>query len=68
MQMMTPNKQKGFRISLIVFAVTAGVIMYEQGAFESMDLPAVAILLIGLGLVAFFLYRYISDNDTDHFE
>lgn len=65
---MTPEKWRGFRIALVIFAIVVTAMIYDQGGFTSMGPAGVAILLIAFAAVAYFIYLYLKKAPDDDFD
>jgi len=62
---MSPEKWRYFRIGLVVFALVASLVIYEQGGFAAMGLVGVGILILAFALVGLLLYYYVKDRSED---
>lgn len=64
---MTPEKWRYFRIIFVVFVIFAGVMIYEQGGFDSMGPGGLVILLLALAAVGLAIYFFVKDEPNDPF-
>lgn len=62
---MTPQKWRFFWILLVVFVVTASLMIYDQGGFRSMNPGGLGILLLAFAAVAAVIYFFVKETPDD---